>query len=43
MAEFTGDMKRHCREAGIDYQLITTGTPFDRALFSFLEKRKRLG
>ena len=36
-------LRRRCREALIDYQLISTGTPFEAALFSFLEKRMRLG
>ncbi|HLA41744.1 MAG TPA: DUF58 domain-containing protein [Candidatus Glassbacteria bacterium] len=39
----TTDLRRRCREALIDYQLVSTAAPFDRALFSFLEKRKRLG
>jgi len=39
----TEGLRRSCREALIDYQLVSTAAPFDRALFSFLEKRKRLG
>jgi uncharacterized protein (DUF58 family) len=34
--------ERGCREALIDYHRITTDTPFDRALFSYLERRSRL-
>jgi uncharacterized protein (DUF58 family) len=40
--EFFADFRRRCRESRIDYHLITTDMPFDRALFSYLEKRKRL-
>lgn len=31
-----------CREHAIDYQLVTTATPFDQALVSYLNKRRRL-
>lgn len=31
-----------CRQAGIDYHLIDTATPFDKALLAFLSKRERL-
>jgi len=40
--DFFNDFRRRCRESRIDYHLITTDMPFDRALFSYLEKRKRL-
>jgi uncharacterized protein (DUF58 family) len=40
--EFFKDFQRQCRESRIDYHLITTDMPFDRALLSYLEKRKRL-
>ena len=36
-------LKRECAESRIDYVPIKTSTPYDRALFSYLEKRKRLG
>lgn len=36
-------LKRECAESRIDYVPIQTSTPYDRALFSYLEKRKRLG
>ncbi len=31
-----------CREGLIDYQRIRTDTPFDRALFAYLERRERM-
>ncbi len=37
-----GRFERGCQEALIDYHRITTDTPFDRALFSYLERRSRL-
>lgn len=40
--EFIGQFKRRCREGLIDYELITTNTPYDRALFRYLAKRQRL-
>jgi uncharacterized protein (DUF58 family) len=36
-------LRRECAESRIDYVPIKTSTPYDRALFSYLEKRKRLG
>ncbi len=36
-------LRRECSESRIDYVPIQTSTPYDRALFSYLEKRKRLG
>jgi uncharacterized protein (DUF58 family) len=36
------EFERGCREGFIDYHRITTDTPFDRALFSYLEHRSRL-
>ncbi len=36
-------LKRECAESRIDYVPIRTSMPYDRALFSYLEKRKRLG
>lgn len=36
-------LRRECAESRIDYVPIETSTPYDRALFSYLEKRKRLG
>jgi uncharacterized protein (DUF58 family) len=37
------EFKRQCAESRVDYVSMLTSTPFDRALFSYLEKRKRLG
>ncbi|MBI2619675.1 MAG: DUF58 domain-containing protein [Ignavibacteriales bacterium] len=34
--------KRECLENNIDYVLLDTGTPFDKALFEYLNKRKRI-
>ncbi|MBM4170086.1 MAG: DUF58 domain-containing protein [Ignavibacteria bacterium] len=34
--------ERECREANIDYVLLDTQTPFDRALVEYLTKRKRI-
>jgi|UniRef100_A0A7C6EDJ4 uncharacterized protein (DUF58 family) len=41
--DFFNDFRRRCRESRIDYHLITTDMPFDRALFAYLAKRTRLG
>ena len=35
--------RRGCAEAGVDYALIDTATPFDAALSRYLVRRKRLG
>jgi len=40
--EFLEFYKRECRENAIDYVLLDTATPFDRALFEYLNKRKRI-
>ncbi len=42
MREFLETYKRECRENAIDYVLLDTSTPFDRALFEYLSKRKRI-
>ncbi len=34
---------RHCRENLIDYVMVDTSVPFDRALLKYLEKRRKLG
>jgi uncharacterized protein (DUF58 family) len=36
------DIERGCKEHAIDYNLMTTETPFDQALVSYLNKRRRL-
>ena len=41
--DFLRDFKRKCQERLIDYYLITTDTPLDNALLSYLAKRSRLG
>jgi len=38
-----GTLRRECAESRIDYVPVRTSTPYDRVLFSYLEKRKRLG
>jgi uncharacterized protein (DUF58 family) len=43
LSEFTDKLKQGCREAQIDYYLLDTSTPFDKALFGYLAKRSRLG
>ncbi len=43
MQEFIETYKRHCLENRIDYVLIDTSEPFDKALFDYLIKRKRIG
>ncbi len=35
--------RRRCRESAIDYVPAETSTPYDELLFSYLQKRKRLG
>ena len=34
--------RRECRRAQIDYVTLDTSTPYDQALFAYLEKRRRL-
>lgn len=41
--EFVEKFKQGCREAQIDYHLLDTSMPFDKALFGYLAKRSRLG
>ena len=42
MQEFLDFYKRQCRDNNIDYVLLDTSTPFDNALFKYLNKRKRM-
>lgn len=42
MADFLNFYKRECRDNNIDYVLLNTSMPFDKALFEYLNKRKRL-
>jgi uncharacterized protein (DUF58 family) len=37
--EFIGDMRKQCHDDAIDYQLISTATPLDQALASYLSWR----
>ncbi len=41
--EFLKKFRKECRNYGIDYNLISTATPFDKALLSFFNKRKKMG
>ena len=43
MATFLDRYKRECRENFVDYVLLDTSTPYDVALFQYLNKRKMLG
>lgn len=43
MSQFLGNIKQQCRENRIDYVLMDTSEPFDRALLQYLIKRKRIG
>lgn len=38
--EFTSHMRKECHDSSIDYQLISTSTPLDRALASYLSWRE---
>ncbi len=40
--EWISRLERECKEDAIDYNLVTTGTPFDQALVRYLNKRRRL-
>ena len=40
--EFTNKIKKECRSFGVEYNLISTADPFDKALFSYFTKRMRL-
>lgn len=40
--QFSDRIAAACRQANIDYHLIDTSTPFDKALYAFLSKRERL-
>lgn len=41
--EFIESLRRQCREHFVDYVLLDTSEPFDKALFEYLVKRKRVG
>jgi uncharacterized protein (DUF58 family) len=40
--EWMSRLERECKEDAIDYNLVTTETPFDQALVRYLNKRRRL-
>ncbi len=42
MLEFLETYKRECRDNAIDYVLLDTSTPFDKALFEYLNKRRKM-
>ncbi|MFA6981130.1 MAG: DUF58 domain-containing protein [Ignavibacteriaceae bacterium] len=42
MATFLNKIKSECLRNGVEYNLIDTSTPFDKALFTYLQKRSRL-
>lgn len=42
MSEYIEYLKEECLNSGIEYNLIDTSTPFDKALFSYFRKRARL-
>jgi uncharacterized protein (DUF58 family) len=42
MQEFTAKLRDNCLNSGIEYNLVDTRTPFDKALFSYLQKRGKL-
>jgi hypothetical protein len=42
MGEFLRKIKSECLKSNIEYNLIETSMPFDKALFSYIQKRKRL-
>ena len=42
MNNFINKIKTECRNSNIEYNLIETSTPFDKALFNYIQKRSRL-
>ena len=42
MNEFIGKIKSECLNSNIEYNLIETSAPFDKALFSYIQKRSKL-
>ena len=42
MEEFINTIKRECLNSNIDYNLIDTSAPFDKALLSYIQKRSKL-
>lgn len=42
METFLHKIKSECLRNGVEYNLVDTSTPFDKALFTYLQKRSRL-
>lgn len=42
MEEFVGKIKSECLNSKIDFNIIETSTSFDKALMSYIQKRRRL-
>ena len=42
MNAFTGQIKNECLNANIEYNLFDTKTSFDKALFSYIQKRNKI-
>ncbi len=42
MSQFISRIKNECLNSNIEYNLIDTTVPFDKALFSYIQKRKKL-
>jgi uncharacterized protein (DUF58 family) len=42
MTEFTGKIKAECLNSNIDYNLIETSDPYDKALLKYIQKREKL-
>lgn len=42
MKDFTGKIKEVCLNSGIEYNLLSTQTPYDKALYSYIQKREML-
>jgi len=42
MKEFTGKIKTECLNSNIDYNLIETSDPYDKALLRYIQKRSKL-
>jgi len=42
MREFISNIKKDCLNANVEFNLLETSTAFDKALFSYINKRKRL-
>jgi uncharacterized protein (DUF58 family) len=43
MRDFIARYRKECREQRIDYVLLDSATPFDVALFEYLNKRRKIG